>query len=102
MIERLFRVLVLELCRPENWEKFNGAQDNPGDSTDFLIPMINSNAAGYAELSVYDYLGLPTGVASSYEWLIIAFCFKLCSVAQCVHCICCKFACIAVKYSVFE
>ena len=51
----------------DNWEKFNGEQDNPGDSTDYLIPIINSNPAGYAELSIYDYLGLPTGVGVSFD-----------------------------------
>ena len=26
-----------------NWEKFNGAQDNPGDSTSYLVPTITVN-----------------------------------------------------------
>ena len=47
----------------ENWEKFNGEQDNPGDSTDYLIPTITSPAGGYDIGSIYDYLGIPTGVA---------------------------------------
>ena len=47
----------------DNWEKFNGAQKNPGDSTDFLIPKIVATAStGYAESSIFDYLGLPTKV----------------------------------------
>ena len=46
----------------ENWEKFNGAQDNPGDSTDFLVPQATSPAGGYAELSLADYMGIPTKV----------------------------------------
>lgn len=29
-----------------NWERFNGAQDNPGDSTDFLVPIIDT-AGGF-------------------------------------------------------
>lgn len=45
-----------------NWEKFNGAQDKPGDSTDFLLPKITAPAGGFAEGSIYDYLGLPTKV----------------------------------------
>lgn len=45
-----------------NWEKFNGEQDNPGDSTDFTTPVIQSGA-GFAEGSLSDYLGLPTLVA---------------------------------------
>ena len=44
-----------------NWEKFNGAQDDPGDSTDFLIPQITG--ATVAEQSLYDYMGLPTKIA---------------------------------------
>jgi len=43
-----------------NWEKFNGAQDNPGDSVDYLIPQISSAAGGYVQGSLSDYLGLPT------------------------------------------
>ncbi|WNK13006.1 MAG: major capsid protein [Microvirus sp.] len=46
-----------------NWEKFNGAQDNPGDSTDFTIPMMTPPAGGYAANTLEDYLGLPVGVA---------------------------------------
>lgn len=46
----------------DNWEKFNGAQDNPGDSTDFLTPQITADAGGFDELSIYDYMGIPTKV----------------------------------------
>ena len=46
-----------------NWEKFNGEQDNPGDSTSFLVPQITSTAVtGYAIGSIHDYFGIPTGV----------------------------------------
>ena len=45
----------------ENWEKFCGAQDNPGDSTAFTVPKVDVTAAtGYTEASIYDYFGLPT------------------------------------------
>lgn len=44
-----------------NWEKFNGAQDDPGDSTDFLIPQITG--ATVTDSSLFDYMGLPTAVA---------------------------------------
>ena len=43
----------------DNWHKFNGAQDTPGDSTDYTIPQMDSDATGYAVGSLYDYLGLP-------------------------------------------
>jgi len=46
----------------DNWQKFNGEQTNPGDSTDYTVPQIVAPAAGYAIGSVYDYMGLPTGV----------------------------------------
>ncbi|AXL15416.1 major capsid protein [Microviridae sp.] len=45
----------------DNWERFNGSQDNPGDSVDFLTPKVNSGA-GYAVGTFFDYCGIPTGV----------------------------------------
>ncbi|WNK13561.1 MAG: major capsid protein [Microvirus sp.] len=47
----------------DNWQKFNGEQRNPNDSTDFLVPTVNS-VAGFDELSIHDYFGLPTKVAN--------------------------------------
>ena len=48
-----------------NWERFNGAQDNPGDSTDFLIPQMTAPAVtGYANGSLSDYFGIPTEIPS--------------------------------------
>jgi len=47
----------------DNWERFNGAQDDPGDSTDFLIPTMTSPGGGYGEGSLHDYFGLPTKIA---------------------------------------
>lgn len=46
-----------------NWEKFNGEQTNPGDSTDFTVPQVATPAGGFAELSLFDYMGLPPLVA---------------------------------------
>ncbi len=47
----------------DNWEKFNGAQVNPADSTDFLIPTMPATAVtGYLNGSLHDYFGLPTEV----------------------------------------
>jgi len=47
----------------DNWEKFNGAQNNPGDSTSYVIPTITTTAvSGEAEGSIYDYMGIPPGV----------------------------------------
>ena len=49
-----------------NWEKFNGAQDNPADSTDFTIP---TRTGASTEGSLYDYFGLPIGVSTSFSAL---------------------------------
>lgn len=47
----------------ENWQRFMGEQDNPGDSTDYLVPQMLAPVGGYQELSIYDYYALPTKVA---------------------------------------
>ncbi|AXL15184.1 major capsid protein [Microviridae sp.] len=46
----------------ENWERFNGAQSNIGDSTDFLIPQLTSPTGGHLNGSIHDYFGIPTGI----------------------------------------
>lgn len=46
----------------DNWQKFNGEQKNPGDSTDFLIPQIKAPKGGFPVGSLADYFGIPTGV----------------------------------------
>lgn len=50
----------------DNWEKFNGQQTDPDDSTDYLLPIMTAPVGGYAIGSLSDYLGLPTGIAG-YE-----------------------------------
>lgn len=47
----------------DNWQRFNGEQIDPGDSTDFLTPVMTSPVGGYATGSLSDYFGIPTGVA---------------------------------------
>lgn len=43
-----------------NWQKFNGEQENPGDSTDYLVPQVKiPENGGFALESIYDYFGLP-------------------------------------------
>lgn len=47
----------------DNWQKFNGEQIDPGDSTDYLVPTMPSTATtGYSNGTLYDYLGIPTQV----------------------------------------
>lgn len=43
----------------QNWTKFQGEQDNPGDSTDFVIPQVEINAVNNTIGSIFDYFGLP-------------------------------------------
>ena len=47
----------------DNWERFCGAQDNPDDTTDYLVPQMDR--ATYVPGSwdyggLFDYLGMPT------------------------------------------
>ncbi len=53
----------------DNWEKFNGSQVDPGDTTDFVIPI--KTGISYENESLDDYLGLPTNITnieSSVLW----------------------------------
>ncbi len=43
-----------------NWQKFNGEQANPGDSTDFLVPEFPPGVT--VDDSLSDYLGIPPNV----------------------------------------
>jgi len=43
-----------------NWVKFQGEQDNPGDSISFTVPQQVSPTNGYPLNSLQDYFGLPT------------------------------------------
>ena len=47
-----------------NWQKFNGEQENPGDSTDYLVPQVPNYGVGethpaFTCESLFDYLGIP-------------------------------------------
>lgn len=47
----------------DNFQKMMGEQDNPSDSTDFLVPTMTSPAeTGYVTGSLQDYLGMPVGI----------------------------------------
>lgn len=48
----------------DHWPNFNGEQRDPTDSTDYLVPTVTSPVGGFAAQSIFDYLGLPTGVAN--------------------------------------
>ena len=46
----------------DNFKKFHGEQVDPGDSTDYTIPVMTTPGAGYAEGSLADFFGIPTQV----------------------------------------
>ncbi len=43
-----------------NWKRFNGEQDSPLDSTDYLMPTTTSPIGGFPPGSLADCMGLPT------------------------------------------
>ena len=49
----------------DNWQKFNGEQKNPNDSTDFLIPTVSGT--NVQNQTLWDYFGLPTNVAKALK-----------------------------------
>ena len=61
-IDSFFFAVPLRLI----WTRFNkfmGEQDDPGDSTDYLVPTMTSPAvAGYDAESLHDYFGIPTEI----------------------------------------
>jgi hypothetical protein len=49
----------------ENWQKFNGEQIDPGDSTDYTVPVMTAPASGgHLNGSLSDYFGIPTEINS--------------------------------------
>jgi len=50
----------------DNWQKFNGEQTDPGDSTSFLVPTMTETPV---EDSLSDYFGIPIGNALTFNSL---------------------------------
>ena len=46
----------------KNWQRFMGEQENPTDSTDFLVPSFNTTGSGATYGTLCDYFGIRTGV----------------------------------------
>lgn len=66
-----------------NFEKFMGAQDDPGDSIDYTIPTISdANAADTGVGSIWDYFGLPINLVpdnhtvSALPWRALALIYN--------------------------
>ena len=45
----------------DNWQKFNGEQANPGDSTDYTIPQAAATTLTVSANTLQNYMGLPIG-----------------------------------------
>lgn len=59
----------------DNWEKFNGEQTSPSDSTDYLIPQVSPYIA--QEGSISDYMGIPTNVPDVTHTVLPLRCYNL-------------------------
>lgn len=55
----------------DHWQAFNGEQINPTDSTDYLVPQ--ATATNAQNLSLWDYMGLPTNVDSKLSVSALPF-----------------------------
>jgi len=44
-----------------NWQRMMGEQDNPDDTTDYIVPQLQSGTGGFADNSLPDYMGYPPG-----------------------------------------
>lgn len=47
----------------DHWQAMNGEQENPEDSTDYLVPTVSGT--NVATTTLWDYFGLPTNVAKA-------------------------------------
>jgi len=56
-----------------NWERFNGAQDEPDDSTDFEVPQVQMIDDGPEVGSLSDYIGIPTDVNAASGFKVNAW-----------------------------
>jgi len=50
----------------ENWQKFNGEQVDPGDSTDYAVPQMTETVASG---TLSDFFGIPIGAALDFNSL---------------------------------
>lgn len=48
----------------DNWIYMMGEQNNPTDSTSFTVPQVTVPATGFQALELFDYLGIPPGIAT--------------------------------------
>ena len=62
----------------DNWQRFNGEQLSPSDTTEFTMPTVTAPSGGWPELSLADHLGIPTKIDNlkhrvcwhrAYNWI---------------------------------
>lgn len=56
----------------DNWPKFLGEQDNPGDSTEYTIPQVFI-PGGQTNPTMADYFGLPINISEGYSVSALPF-----------------------------
>ena len=63
----------------DNWEKFNGEQTDPGDSTDYSVPTMElTDGVGLEVGTLADKFGIPTDVSAGFFVNSLPFrCFNL-------------------------
>ena len=61
----------------DNFKKFMGEQDNPGDSIDYDMPSTTSPSGGHLEGTLFDYFGIPTKVGNLEHRSDILRCYQL-------------------------
>ena len=49
----------------DNWQRFMGERIDPDDSIDYTVPV--RTTAGYPENHLFDYMGIPPGVALTHN-----------------------------------
>lgn len=49
-----------------NWERFNGAQDDPADTTDYILPSMPFTAGNPDVGTIFDKMGLPTDITNAW------------------------------------
>ena len=61
----------------DNWVKMCGEQVDPGDSTDFLVPLVTQGGSGWPKGGLADYFGIPILVANVVTTALPFRCYNL-------------------------
>lgn len=71
MMETFFFAVPMRLVWT-NWQKFCGERVDPADNIDYTIPVID-DGSNFANETLFDYMGLPTKIAATYEFSALPF-----------------------------